>query len=131
MEIRRDRSQIERVSDAILTAAEDLNYSKASRFAVRLALEEAITNAFHHGHRQLPDTEMIRVEFEVSSERIWIAVEDRGPGFEPQDVPDPTIDENLALPSGRGLMLMRTYMSEVQYNEKGNRVELVYRRPAS
>ena len=41
-----------------------------------------------------------------------------------RDVPDPTLDENLELPSGRGLMLMRTFMSFVEYNEKGNQVRM-------
>lgn len=129
VELRRERAQIERVSDAILSAAEARSFSKASRFAVRLALEEAITNAFAHGHAGLDASLTVTVEYRVGAEEIWIAVEDQGPGFVPSDVPDPTADENLALPSGRGLMLMRTYMTEVEYVGRGNRVEMVYRRP--
>ncbi len=130
LDLRHERAQIESASDAILGAAERYGYSKASRFAIRLAFEEAVTNAFHHGHCEIPDTP-IRVEYVVSPEEIWIAVEDQGVGFEPDSVPDPTLDENLSLPSGRGLMLIRTYMSEVVYNERGNRLEMTYRMPGT
>ena len=47
---------------------------------------------------------------------------DEGPGFDPADVPDCTLDENLDKPSGRGLKLMRNFMTMVEYNEHGNRV---------
>ncbi len=125
-----ERSQIERATDSILSAAEGQGFTKASRFAIRLAFEEAVTNAFHHGHANLP-AQPIRVEYEVSNDAVWIAVEDRGKGFSPEAVPDPTLDENLSLPSGRGLMLIRTYMSEVQHNERGNRLEMLYKRPGA
>lgn len=63
------------------------------------------------------------------SREIVIGIEDKGPGFTVEDVPDPTLDENLTIPSGRGLMLIRSYMTEVRHNPSGNRVEMVYRRP--
>ncbi len=53
-----------------------------------------------------------------------IIIEDEGNGFRPEDVPDPTEDENLEKPCGRGIMLMRAFLSVVEYNERGNRVVL-------
>lgn len=128
VELHHERTQIEQVSERILEAAERVGYTKASRFAIRLAFEEAVTNAFHHGHADRPG-QSIRVECAVSPQSVWIAVEDQGPGFRPEDVPDPTLDENLSLPSGRGLMLIRTYMTQVLHNDKGNRLEMTYQRP--
>ena len=58
-------------------------------------------------------------------------IEDRGPGFDPGTVKDPTLDENLELPTGRGLLLIRAYMTSVEYNAKGNRVRMVYTKPAA
>ena len=52
-----------------------------------------------------------------------------GPGFKPDTIPDPTLDENLEIPSGRGLMLIRAYMTSVEFNEPGNRLTMVYRKP--
>jgi serine/threonine-protein kinase RsbW len=60
---------------------------------------------------------------------LSVEIEDRGPGFDPGAVPDPTLEQNLEIPSGRGLMLMRAYMTSVTFNPAGNRVRLLYRRP--
>jgi len=124
-----ERAAIERVEATILDAAERFGYAKASKFAVKLSLEEAMANAFHHGHRDLPH-EPITVEYSVGSDEIRIEVEDRGPGFNPGVIPDPTLDENLEQPTGRGIMLIRAYMTRVGFNPKGNRVQMVYRKPA-
>lgn len=124
------REQIERVERAVLTAVERHAYPKASVFAIRLALEEAVVNAFKHGHKDLPDHTPVHVEYEVGPDEVRLSIEDQGPGFDPGDVPDPTLDENLEVPSGRGLMLIRAYMSEVSHDRNGNRLRMVYRRPA-
>lgn len=127
--IRGYRPEIDRAQERVLSALERLGYPDASRFAVRLAMEEAITNAFHHGHKGLGPEDPIRLDFCAAPERVELIVEDQGPGFDPGAVPDPTKDENLEVPTGRGLLLMRAYMSEVEFNERGNRVRMVYRRP--
>jgi len=119
-----DRDQINAVQDLVVEQAEELGFPNGARFALRLAIEEAIVNAFRHGHRGLPADTPITVEYTISPERINVAIEDRGPGFVPAAVPDPTLDENLENPGGRGLVLMRAYMSRVRHNERGNRVEM-------
>ncbi|MCW5776759.1 MAG: ATP-binding protein [Phycisphaeraceae bacterium] len=130
IELVNDRDAIDAVEDRIVELAEHAGFSKSARFALRLALEEAIINAFKHGHSGLPPDTTITVDYEVGPSRIFVAVEDQGPGFVPDAVPDPTLDENLELPSGRGLVLIRAYMTSVTYNERGNRVELVLERKA-
>lgn len=123
------REEIEAAETQALEAAGRMGYPAASIFALRLALEEAMTNAFRHGHETLPD-EPIDLEWSIDSSRAEFVIEDRGPGFEPGSVPDPTLDENLERPSGRGIMLMRAYMTEVSFNKRGNRVTMVYDRAA-
>ncbi|MBZ0171632.1 MAG: ATP-binding protein [Phycisphaerales bacterium] len=128
LDVVNDREAIERVEEELLGRIERMGYTKASRFAIKLAFEEAITNAFQHGHRGLNEQATVRVEYEVGPSEVRIGIEDQGPGFNAGSVPDPTLDENLTTPTGRGLMLMRSYMASVQFNERGNRVEMVYRR---
>ena len=126
-----DREEIDRVMELVLDAVDRHGYEKASKFAIRLALQEAIANAFNHGHRTLAADVPVTVYYDVQDALVVIAVEDRGPGFNPGSVPDPTLEENLERPTGRGIMLMRAYMSEVSFNDRGNRVEMRYRRPPS
>lgn len=125
----RDRADLDRVWSVIGGALERLGYTRAAVFAVRLALEEAVSNAFHHGHRALPPGTPVRLDYAVYKDRVEVAVEDRGPGFSPDAVPDPTLDQNLENPSGRGIMLMRAYMTRVEYSGRGNRVSMLFNRP--
>ncbi len=92
-------------------------------FSIKLALEEALVNAIKHGN-QLDPAKSVHIEYGVWKDRFEILIQDEGPGFNPADVPDPTAIENLDRPCGRGLMLMRYYMTEVDYNTTGNAVSL-------
>ncbi len=127
VELLRDRAVIDRLIEHVLELARRHGFEDGSLFAIRLALEEAITNAFEHGHEHIQD-ETILVEYRVDPNAVDIAVQDRGPGFNPDKLPDPTAIENISKPSGRGVMLMRAYMTEVRFNAPGNRVRLIYRR---
>lgn len=128
VDLARDRAQITALVDDLLGQAEEHGFGASAIFAVRLAIEEAITNAFEHGHEGLDPSTTIRVEYAVSPRAIEVAIEDQGPGFVPERLPDPTLLENLSKPSGRGVMLMKAYMTDVVFNEKGNRVKLRYLR---
>jgi serine/threonine-protein kinase RsbW len=128
VELSRDRAEIDALIERILQQARDQGFPDGSVFAIRLALEEAVTNAFEHGHEHLSGA-TVRVDFSVDAGAVDVAVEDKGPGFNPNALPDPTAEENIAKPSGRGVMLMRAYMTEVRFNPSGNRVRLTYRRP--
>ena len=124
-----DHATSEAVQNAVVDAMDRHGYSKASRFAVRLALAEAIANAFKHGHKTMPAGTPIRFDFAVTGERVRVTVEDQGPGFNPEDIPDPTLDENIEKASGRGLMLIRAYMTTVAHGGRGNRLEMTYEKP--
>ena len=111
------------VQERIIDALEKLAYSQRDVFGVRLALEEALVNAIKHGNRNDP-RKSVRIECRISAEKIIVEIEDEGTGFEVDDVPDPTAEENLEKPSGRGIMLMRAFMTRVDYAGRGNRIVL-------
>lgn len=125
-----DRAQIDELEGRLFGEIEKTGFPTSSQFAIRLAFEEAITNAFLHGNEGLENAD-ITVEYAVEPGRVRIAVEDRGPGYNPGDIPDPTLEENLHKPSGRGLMLIRSYMTDVWHNETGNRLIMSYERAAN
>src|SRR5205085_2896581 len=119
----RSTTEVETVLGAVLAAMAAQGFPERDAFAVRLALEEALVNAIKHGHGGNLSKE-VRVYYEVTAEQVVIEVADQGPGFVPQEVPDPLAPENWEKPSGRGLLLMRRYLTSVQYNERGNAVTL-------
>ena len=129
LRVRNERAALDRAATSIVEAAERLGYPKASCFALRLAVEEAMSNAFRHGHRDLEPDADIELAWDASPERITIVVEDQGPGFDPGSLPDPTSPENIEKTSGRGLLLIRAYMSSIVFNVAGNRVTMVYLHP--
>ncbi|REK08980.1 MAG: ATP-binding protein [Planctomycetota bacterium] len=92
-------------------------------FGIRLALEEAVVNAIKHGNC-LDCNKQVHVICRSTVDKIWIKVSDQGEGFDPEAVPDCTDEEHIDIPSGRGIMLMRNFMSRVEYNDKGNVVEM-------
>lgn len=118
------------VQDQILRRLEELTYGDHDLFGIRLALEEALVNAIKHGNRLDPE-KSVRIAWQLDSMSVRIEIEDEGEGFNPEEVPDPTADENLERPCGRGIHLMRAFMNSIIYNERGNRVVLEKNRTPS
>lgn len=124
-------------------------FSENNRLRIGIALEEALLNSLYHGNlevsSQLRDVDHTSYE-KLARERIGMSpyrerslfidisltatdarffIRDEGPGFNPDQLPDPTDPEFLERPSGRGVLLMRSFMDEVTFNESGNEVTLI------
>ena len=119
-----------RVDDAIelirdlIERLEQNGWSDRDVFGIHMAMEESLMNAIKHGNGS-DCSKKILVEIEVTDSRFYAKITDDGNGFDPVEVPDPTSDENLEKTSGRGVMLIRNFVDEVKYSDKGNSVELI------
>ncbi len=111
----------------IVEFLEEHDYPSHDVMGVRLALEEVLMNAIKHGNKKDP-AKVVRIKYEVAKDKVWVEVEDQGDGFRPQDVPDPTLPENLERPGGRGVFLIQRFMSQVEYNPRGNQVRITKQR---
>ena len=111
------------VQRQILAEAEAAGFGSQALFAIRLALDEALANAVKHGNK-LDAAKTVTVDYTVTPQRVDITICDQGTGFKPDDLCDPTHEDNLSRPHGRGVMLMRAYMTEVTFNDTGNCVHL-------
>jgi CheY-like chemotaxis protein/anti-sigma regulatory factor (Ser/Thr protein kinase) len=124
---------------------------EANVIRVCIALEEALRNAIFHGNLELTSEQRegdptiyqqlidertskapyagrcLAVAIDVTSNEGRFVIRDQGPGFDPAKLPDPTDPENIEKVSGRGLLLMRTFMDEVTFNETGNEVTMIKR----
>jgi serine/threonine-protein kinase RsbW len=103
----------------VSTLLDEAGFSEKDKFRLHLALEEAIVNANKHGHDG-DWRKPVAVRFSVGAKGVVFQVEDQGPGFDLESVPDPLAAENLESNHGRGLLLIRSLMSEVCHNDKGN-----------
>lgn len=125
-----DLAEARCVQEKIEEALKASGYSEHDVFAIKLALEEALVNAIKHGNQLDPD-KRVTIHYRITPERFDIKITDEGTGFNPEDVPDPTAIENLERPCGRGLLLMRGFMTEVEYHGKGNVVSMAKVREAA
>jgi len=107
----------------IVAAMQQQGFAAKEVFGTRLALEEAVVNAIRHGHRN-DTSKCVDIHFQISPRQLLVEIHDQGPGFDPDGLPDPLAPENLERPGGRGVFLIRQYMTWVQYNETGNTVTL-------
>lgn len=119
LQIPSDTAESQRVQELVVHRLRACQFSEKVIFGIKLAMEEALVNAVKHGNRMDRDKQ-VRVSFTINSEHCLIEIEDQGPGFRPEEVPDPTAPENLERPSGRGLFLMRAYMTECDFLPPGN-----------
>jgi serine/threonine-protein kinase RsbW len=111
------------VQHAIMKEVLKHNFGTETVFAIRIALEEAIVNAIKHGNR-LDASKKVFVEAKVTPKRAEITIEDQGEGFQRAGVPDPTAEENLYKCSGRGVLLIESYMDS-EWSQGGRRVRMV------
>ena len=111
-------SRIEAVGEAAAAVSEFVNRLKLGEdaaFGVDMAVREAVTNAVVHGNK-LDDTKLVELKLRNTPAVFEITVHDQGNGFNPNDVPDPTKDENILRTSGRGIFFMRNFMDEVDWS---------------
>jgi hypothetical protein len=95
-------------------------------FAVRKAVKEALANALRHGNGGAPE-KCIRVEYRINETEFQVAITDEGEGFEHESLGTSSTRSGQT-PPGHGLGLMRHYMTDVRFNQLGNRVELAKRK---
>lgn len=116
-----------------------------------MALREAVLNAMHHGNLELSSelragdgrayhelflerrhqepyaSRRVTVIAKDTPEESTYVIRDEGPGFDLKTLPDPLDPANMEKVSGRGLLLIRTFMDGVLHNEKGNEITMVKR----
>lgn len=96
---------------------------------IELSVNESAINAIQHGNRMDASKEVV-LRISSDGERIEVIVEDQGEGFVLADIPDPTQIENLLKPGGRGILIIQSFMDEVEVTERpggGSRLRMVKR----
>lgn len=116
-------AEVRPTAEKLLKFLAPLPLSESERFDIRLCFEESLINAVKYGNREKREIPVL-VEIAYNDKEIFIAVEDRGKGFDPACVRDPTQGENLGAFGGRGIYLIKHLMDEVAYKGCGNRLEM-------
>lgn len=124
-------------------------FSVAAAENISQALRETLVNAMFHGNlevnsdirethglkafneeveRRRTDPQFaarrVTLSYRLTPEYVEYTVEDMGKGFDYRKLPDPRDPENFFKKSGRGLLIVRIHMDEVEWNETGNIIRM-------
>lgn len=108
---------IDLIAVVVDDALDRLGLDEDARHWVGIAIREAVANAIKHGNRQDPDKD-VEVELAVTEEQVVIRVLDAGDGFDPSEIDDPLTPENLLKPNGRGIFYMKSFMDDIEYENR-------------
>lgn len=92
---------------------------------ILIALTEAVNNAIHHGNR-LDPSKTVTLGYQAKEDRLVFMVQDQGPGFDHDHLPDPTDPQNIEKPHGRGVFLMRALADSVEFSDQGATVVMAF-----
>ena len=92
---------------------------------VLIAMTEGVNNAIVHGNK-LDETKSVSVSCAINEKTLVFRITDEGPGFDYDNLPDPTAPENIEKPHGRGVFLMRHLADECAFEDEGRIVELTF-----
>lgn len=115
--------EMDEVAAKILKEMDDKGYSDDAIRKMKLTITELLANAIGHGNND-DHTRKVTIGHVVDVEAVVVGIMDEGEGFNPDDVPDPTLPENLTKDHGRGLYIVKNYTDEMTFNTKGNRVRI-------
>ena len=111
-------SEVRRIQDELEQSLQANRYGDTDIFHIKLSVEEALVNAIKHGNKFTPGKN-VRVVYSIDPGEFHIRIEDEGAGFNPDEVPDPREDENIDRPCGRGVFIIKNFMTSVEYTRNG------------
>jgi serine/threonine-protein kinase RsbW len=92
---------------------------------IMVAVTESVNNAILHGNK-MDKSKNVTLSVESNENSLKFLVEDEGPGFDYNKLPDPTAPENIDKLGGRGVFLMKNLADEVNFHNEGRAVELLF-----
>jgi serine/threonine-protein kinase RsbW len=126
IKIESDISNLRIVEKAIDEATNEIGISQDSYGKILVSTMEAVNNAILHGNGSNPQ-KIVDIEIAFKTNVLKITVKDEGNGFRPEEVPDPTLPENIEELNGRGVYLMSRLSDKLKYSKKGNAVTMIFK----
>ena len=118
-------TNIRKIETVIDELSAELKIDKDAYGKILVATLEAVNNAIIHGNKT-DVTKHVRVGIDITESILAITVEDEGPGFNPDSIPDPTSPANIENLHGRGVYLMTNLADNIEFNADGNLVKMVF-----
>lgn len=121
-----DPRNIEVVESFVQKITENYNLGPSQSGNLRLSITEAFNNAIIHGNKE-DRTKSVSIELFSQKDAIAVRISDEGRGFDYNNVPDPTLPENICKCGGRGVFLMRRCADKISFCNNGRTVEMHFK----
>lgn len=121
--IKSDVTELKKVEDFVINIFIEYELDKKYFNKTYLCISEAVINSIRHGNKSDLNKQVFIVADCIETE-IIIQIEDEGEGFDIKKVKNPTLKENVNKESGRGIFIIKNLSDGIEYNDKGNRVQL-------
>jgi len=118
MQIASRMEGITEVEGLINSLCEDLGVDESHYGEILIAMTEAVNNAIVHGNK-LDTNKIVDIQVSTEGQVLQFRITDEGPGFDFDNIPDPTSPENIEKPNGRGVFLMRQLADDCEFEELG------------
>jgi serine/threonine-protein kinase RsbW len=120
--INSDVIELKKVETFLTNIFNEYNLEMKHFNKVYLCISEAVVNSIKHGNKNdINKNVFIEVSYDIP--QINIMIEDEGNGFDLNKISDPTNKGNLKNESGRGIFIIKSLTNQIEYNEKGNRIQ--------
>lgn len=93
---------------------------------IMVAVTEAVNNAIIHGNGNDPK-KLVDLTLKLEEDDLSFVVKDEGPGFDYENLPDPTAPENLEKVGGRGIFLITALADELEFEDEGATIEMKFK----
>ncbi len=121
--IKSDVTELKKVEDFVINIFIEYKLDKKYFNKTYLCISEAVINSIRHGNKNDLNKQVSIVADCIETE-IIVQIEDEGEGFDINNVKNPTLKENVNNESGRGIFIIKNLSDSIEYNDKGNRVQL-------
>ena len=123
IELASNLESLSKIESFIDEVCEQYKFGEDHYGNILIALTEAVNNAIKHGNK-LNTEKKVNLNMETSGTSVCFIVKDEGVGFDFNNVPDPTLPENLERLRGRGVFLMKALADEIEFEENGTIIKL-------
>lgn len=93
---------------------------------IMIAATESVANAIEHGNNK-DENKNVLFEIEYKPNKLSITVCDEGKGYDYNNLPDPTLPENLLKTGGRGIFLMKQLSDKLTFDKNGSIVKMEFK----
>jgi serine/threonine-protein kinase RsbW len=126
LKIKSSPCQIKHIEDFVNSLKCSCNITQDVYDNILISLTEAVNNAIIHGNK-LNVKKFVDIQCREKQKKVIISISDEGLGFNPKNLKDPTLAENLECCGGRGVFIMRQLSDKVRFLDNGRTIELHFK----